>query len=70
MSQSNVKDNPNIEPEKLAWMREMEMKEFEYPAKYHVRGWCMSEEFIKNTPLETLKERYEDFRYTTPWVND
>ncbi|OAB35674.1 hypothetical protein PMSD_11720 [Paenibacillus macquariensis subsp. defensor] len=48
-----------ISKEKLAWMNEIEMKEFETPMKYHTKfGQLYSEEYIRNTPLDELKAGY------------
>lgn len=49
-----------IDQEKLAWMNEVGIKEFEKPIKYHSKfGQLFSEEYIRNTPLEELKAGYE-----------
>lgn len=49
-----------ISKEKLEWMEEVGIKEFDKPMKYY-RGmsWLYSEEHIKNTPLEELKRKYD-----------
>lgn len=51
--------NVDIPEEKLNWMKEVKIKEFKQPMKYHVgKSHFYSAEYIKNTPLELLKERY------------
>lgn len=46
--------------EKLDWMKEVGLKEFERPMKYHSRfGHLYSEEHIINTPLDQLKAGYK-----------
>lgn len=49
-----------ISKEKLEWMKEVGIKEFAKPMKYHAgTNWLYSEEYIKNTPLEELKRKYD-----------
>jgi len=53
-------DQNGLSEEKRKWMEEVGMKEFKHPMKYHNRfGGIYSEEYIKNTPLQKLKEGYE-----------
>lgn len=47
-----------MDQEKLDWMKEVGMKEFERPMKYYLRSGIYSEEYIANTPLEELKRKY------------
>jgi hypothetical protein len=51
-----------ISEEKLKWMKEVGIQEFARPMKYHIYGWLLSEEYIKETPLEELKARLESIR--------
>lgn len=49
-----------ISEEKRQWMEDVGIKEFKRPMHYHSPfGGLYSYEYIKNTPLETLKEKYE-----------
>lgn len=49
-----------ISKEKIEWLREIEVEEFEHPMKYITQfGLLYPEEFIKNTPLEQLKKGCE-----------
>ncbi len=49
-----------ISKEKLQWMQEVGMKEFPEPQEYYLGGnHVFSEDYIKNTPLKKLQERYD-----------
>jgi len=49
-----------ISKEKLEWMEEVGIKEFDKPMKYYGgMSWLYSEEHIKNTPLEELKRKHD-----------
>lgn len=49
-----------LSEEKLSWLKEVGAKEFTRPMKWHIDGHHFySEEYIKNTPLEELKKKYE-----------
>lgn len=51
-----------ISKEKLDWMNEVELMEFEHPMKYYsYKGMIYSEHYIKNTPLEELQAAYKKF---------
>jgi len=51
----------DISEEKRKWMKEVGMKEFERPMKYHIgSNHFYSEEYIKNTSLEILKAKYDE----------
>ena len=51
----------NISEEKRKWMQEVGMKEFENPMKFYIgANHFYSEEYIENTPLEVLKEKYDE----------
>lgn len=62
-----------ISNEKLGWLKEIGVKEFKEPMKYYLgTNWLYSEEYIRNTPLEELKAKY-DMRLIEegePIVND
>ena len=48
-----------ISREKEEWLKEIGAKEFKEPMKYHLgTNWLYSERYIKETPLEELKARY------------
>ncbi|MNJ25421.1 hypothetical protein D3C77_198660 [compost metagenome] len=50
----------NISQDKLDWMNEVGIKEFDKPMKYRSKfGHLYSEEYIKNTPLEKIQAGYE-----------
>jgi hypothetical protein len=50
-----------ISEEKRQWMKEVGMKEFDKPIKYYIGvNHLYSVEYIKNTPLEELKEKYDE----------
>jgi hypothetical protein len=51
-----------ISEEKRKWMEEVGIREFKHPMKYHIYGWLLSEEYIKETPLEELQARLESIR--------
>lgn len=66
----NSRKNRNmtgISKEKLDWMKEVGIKEWEEPMKFYVVNienncvYNFSEDFIKETPLPELKERVESF---------
>lgn len=49
-----------LSEEKLVWLEEVGAREFVRPMKWHIDGHHFySEEYIKNTPLEELKKKYE-----------
>lgn len=49
-----------ISQEKIDWMKEVGIKEFEKPMQYSSKfGHLYSEDYIKNTPLEKIKAGYE-----------
>ncbi|MDT2240873.1 hypothetical protein P7H22_11645 [Paenibacillus larvae] len=53
-------DSNGLSKEKLEWMKEIGLKKFEHPMRYHTPfGHLYSEEHIRNTPLEELKAGYE-----------
>lgn len=53
-------ETEGISLEKLAWMKEVGIGEFDKPMKYYTRfGHVYSEDYIKNTPLEKIKAGYE-----------
>lgn len=55
-----MKKIKKLSREKQEWLQEIGAKEFKEPMKYSVGGnWLYSEEYIKNTPLEELKARYD-----------
>lgn len=63
----------SISKEKLEWMEEIGIKEFDKPMKYHAGvNWLYSEEYIKNTPLEELKRKYDKrlVELGEPTIND
>lgn len=48
-----------ISKEKLEWMEKIGVKKFDKPMIYHLgTNELFSEDYIKNTPLEKLKERH------------
>ncbi|MNO32246.1 hypothetical protein D3C76_222320 [compost metagenome] len=51
-----------ISQEKLDWMKRVGIKEFKIPMKFHSQcgNILYSEDYIKNTPLEEIKARYEN----------
>ncbi len=53
------KNTDKISKEKLQWMEEVGITEFDKPMKYcHcISGMLYSEEYIKSTSLEVLKEK-------------
>ena len=51
-------DKKEISKEKREWMEEVGMKEFERPMRYCLFGHVFSGKYIKDTPLEVLKERH------------
>lgn len=55
-----------ISEEKRKWMQEVGIKEFNRPMKYYIYGWVLSEEYIKETPLEELKARLETVKKCWP----
>lgn len=49
-----------ISKEKLDWMKEVGIKEFDKPMKYYLgTNHVFSQEYIKNTPLEELIRKYD-----------
>uniref|UniRef100_UPI000AA3320B hypothetical protein n=1 Tax=Paenibacillus senegalimassiliensis TaxID=1737426 RepID=UPI000AA3320B len=52
---------PEISPEKLDWMKEVGIKEFDKPMKFYAprNHHLCSEEYMANTPLEKIKAGYE-----------
>ncbi|WP_461614335.1 hypothetical protein [Clostridium sp. Marseille-QA1073] len=68
-----LKEAQGISKEKLEWMKEVGIKEFDKPMKYY-RGmsWLYSEDHIKNTPLEELKRKYDKrlIKSGEPILND
>ena len=49
----------SLPQEKLDWLKEVGAKEFERPMKWYVGTNCVfSEEYLKETPLEVLKEKF------------
>ncbi|MCY8562172.1 hypothetical protein P9D51_23105 [Bacillus sonorensis] len=50
-----------ISQEKLEWMKEVGIKEFEKPVKFYsnFNKHLFSEDYIKTTPLEEIKAGYE-----------
>lgn len=52
--------------DKLDWLKEVGAKEFEHPMKWSVGpNYLLPEDYVKNTPLENIKEGYEGtIRYT------
>lgn len=52
------RENDKLSQDKLDWLKEIEVKVFEHPAKYCVHNWVFSEEYLRRTPLEELKRRY------------
>ncbi|MBD7967714.1 hypothetical protein [Paenibacillus gallinarum] len=60
-----------LSQEKLDWMNEVGMKEFEEPMKYCLgANYVYSERYIKNTPLAVLKENYEKSKPVDTEEND
>lgn len=58
-----------ISQEKLDWMKEVGIKEFDKPMKFYAPygKHYFSEEYIANTPLEKIKAGYES---TLPAKNE
>lgn len=50
-----------ISQEKLNWMKEVGIKEFDKPMKFYAprNHHLFSEEYVANTPLEKIKAGYE-----------
>jgi len=50
-----------ISKEKREWMESVGIKEFKEPMKFYIgTNYQFSEDYIKNTPLEVLKERFDE----------
>ena len=58
--------NNEIPEEKLNWLKEVGVKEFERPMKYCIHNWVLSEEYLKNTPLAELQKRHKDINSDRP----
>ncbi|KIP21098.1 hypothetical protein JV16_01592 [Anoxybacillus ayderensis] len=53
----------SLPEEKLQWMKAVGIKEFPQPMKYHYgTAWVLSEQYIRETPLEKLKARFLDVK--------
>jgi|GEM_PF-2375149 len=52
-----------ISKEKREWMESVGMKEFKEPMKFYIGPeFLFSEDYIKNTPLAVLQERFSERR--------